>query len=319
MLTREQIEQFHEDGYLAVDRLLDYELDIEPVIEEYQRLLDDLAEQWVAEGRLESAFSDLPFEERLVEVYRAGCDYYQAFDIALPNGNIRADTPIHLGPAVFNLLRSPRLLSAVESLIGGEIYSNPIQHVRIKPPLDSVQKEDVDNALVSATRWHQDNGVALPEADETKMLTCWVAVSEATPENGCLQVLPKSHREGIALHCTVTNQLGIPESMIEREQAKPVPLNPGGVLFFHPMCKHGSLDNNSDAFRWSFDLRYNPIGEATGRPHFPGFIAQSRENPESALDDHREWAKLWHDARARLADVEEIKHNRWDKDDPLCA
>ena len=319
MLTREQIEQFHEDGYLAVDRLLDYELDIEPVIEEYQRLLDDLAEQWVAEGRLESAYSDLPFEERLVEVYRAGCDYYQAFDIALPNGNIRADTPIHLGPAVFNLLRSPRLLSAVESLIGGEIYSNPIQHVRIKPPFRLVEKGDVDNALMSATRWHQDNGVALPEADETKMLTCWVAVSEATPENGCLQVLPRSHREGIALHCTVTNQLGIPESMIEQQQAKPVPLNPGGVLFFHPMCKHGSLDNNSDAFRWSFDLRYNPIGEATGRPHFPGFIAQSRANPETELDDHRAWAKLWLDARARLADVEEIKHNRWEKDDPLCA
>ncbi|MCY4064553.1 MAG: phytanoyl-CoA dioxygenase family protein [Chloroflexi bacterium] len=319
MLTSKQIEQFQEDGYLAVDRLLDYELDIEPVIEEYQQLLDELAEQWVAEGRLESAFSDLPFEERLVEVYRAGCDYYQAFDIALPNGNIRADTPIHLGPAVFNLLRSPRLLAAVEALIGGEIFSNPIQHVRIKPPFRLVEKEDVDNALVSATRWHQDNGVALPEADETKMLTCWVAVSEATPENGCLQVLPKSHREGIALHCTVTNQLGIPESMIEQEQAKPVPLNPGGVLFFHPMCKHGSLDNNSDAFRWSFDLRYNPIGEATGRPHFPGFIAQSRANPESALEDYREWAKLWLAARARLAEVEEIKHNRWDKDDPLCA
>ena len=319
MLTREQIEQFHEDGYLAVDRLLDYELDIEPVIAEYQSLLDDLAERWVAEGRLESAYSDLPFEERLVEVYRAGCDYYQAFDIALPNGNVHADTPIHLGQAVFNLLRSPRLLSAVESLIGGEIYSNPIQHVRIKPPFRLVEKADVDNALVSATRWHQDNGVALPEADETRMLTCWVAVSEATPENGCLQVVPRSHREGIALHCTVTNQLGIPDALIEQEQAKPVPLKPGGVLFFHPMCKHGSLDNNSDAFRWSFDLRYNPIGEATGRPHFPGFIAQSRANPESEVDDHREWAKLWLEARARLAGVAEIKTNRWDKDDPLCA
>ena len=134
MLTTEQIESFHENGFLAVDRLLDYEEDLVPVIEEYQQLLDELCAQWVADGRLDQSYSDLPFEKRLVEVYRAGCDYYQAFDIALPNGNIKADTPIHLGPAVFNLLRSPRLLSAVESLIGGEIYSNPIQHVRIKPP-----------------------------------------------------------------------------------------------------------------------------------------------------------------------------------------
>ena len=85
------------------------------------------------------------------------------------------------------------------------------------------------------------------------------------------------------------------------------------------MCKHGSLENKSDAFRWSFDLRYNPIGQATGRPHFPGFIAQSRQNPQSELDDHREWARLWQEARARLAGVQDIKHNRWDKDDPLCA
>ena len=273
----------------------------------------------MAEGKLEGAFSHLPFEERLVEVYRAGCAYAQAFDIALPNSNINADTPIHNGPAVFNLLRSPRLLAAVESLIGGEIYSNPIQHVRIKPPSRLIKQEDARHALVAATEWHQDNGVALPEADETKMLTAWVAVSEATPENGCLQVVPKSHRQGIAQHCTISNQLGIPDQFIEQDQAKPVPLGPGGVLFFHPMCKHGSLVNNSDAFRWSFDLRYNPIGESTGRPHFPGFIAQSRQNPESELDDHRQWAKLWQEARARLAGVQDIKHNRWNKDDPLCA
>ena len=68
MLTREQIERFHEDGYLAVDRLLDCELDIEPVIKEYQQLLDDLCERWVVEGRLEHTFSELPFEKRLVEV-----------------------------------------------------------------------------------------------------------------------------------------------------------------------------------------------------------------------------------------------------------
>ncbi len=319
MLTTEQIESFHENGFLAVDRLLDYEEDLVPVIEEYQQLLDELCAQWVADGRLDQSYSDLPFEKRLVEVYRAGCDYYQAFDIALPNGNIKADTPIHLGPAVFNLLRSPRLLSAVESLIGGEIYSNPIQHVRIKPPSRIVDRSDAHNALVSATHWHQDNGVALPEADETKMLTCWVAVSEATPENGCLQVAPKSHREGIALHCTIDNQIGIPDKLMVQEQARPVPLNPGGVLFFHPMCKHGSLDNNSDAFRWSFDLRYNPIGQATGRPHFPGFVAQSRLNPESVLADYRQWGQLWLDARARLADIEGIKSNRWTDDDPLCA
>ena len=318
MLTPHQIDEFNENGFLAIDRLLDYDLDIAPVIAEYQQLLDVLCEQWVAEGHLRESYSELPFEKRLVEIYQAGCHYEQAIDIAFPNSKVNADMPIHLGPAVFNLLKSPRMLSAVESLIGGEIFSNPIQHVRIKPPRKIVADQDQHNSLLGKTRWHQDSGVGLAEADDTQMVTCWVAVTQATVENGCLQVVPKSHREGIALHCT-PGQLGIPDQLIEMDQAIPVPLNPGGVLLFHPLCKHSSLDNYSDSFRWSFDLRYNPIGQPTGRPHFPGFVAQSRNNPDSVLGDCREWAQLWYDARARLADVDGVKVHRWEDDDPLCA
>ena len=318
MLSPQQIEAFNENGYLAVDGLLDYDLDIAPVIAEYQQLLDELCAQWVAEGRLPETYSDLPFERRLVEVYKAGLDYAQAIDIALPNAKVYADTTMHAGPAVFDLLRSPRMLSAVEALIGGEIYSNPIQHVRIKAPKKYVEEQDKYNSLLDKTLWHQDVGVGLEEADDTQLVTVWVAVTEATVENGCLQVVPKSHREGLALHCT-PGQLSIPEQLIELEAAVPVPLQPGGVLFFHPLCKHASLENHSDAFRWSFDLRYNPIGQPTGRPHFPGFVAQSRLNPESVLDDWREWAQLWLDARDRLAELDAVKVHRWDDDDPMCA
>ena len=43
------------------------------------------------------------------------------------------ETPMHHGPAVFELLTNPKLLDTVEELVGPEIYSNPVQHVRIKP------------------------------------------------------------------------------------------------------------------------------------------------------------------------------------------
>ena len=68
MLTPQQIDEFNENGFLAIDRLLDYDLDIAPVIAEYQQLLDVLCEQWVAEGRLRESYSDRPFEKRLVEI-----------------------------------------------------------------------------------------------------------------------------------------------------------------------------------------------------------------------------------------------------------
>ena len=65
----------------------------------------------------------------------------------------------------------------------------------------------------------------------------------------------------------------------------------------HRLTCHGSLPNRSDRIRWSLDLRYNPTGQHTGRPVFPGFVARSRRNPDSELDDPAVWAGLWRQAR----------------------
>ena len=70
---------------------------------------------------------------------------------------------MHRGPAVFNLLRSPRLLNGVEHFIGPEVYSNPIQHVRIKVPERLVPTEN-QNDMNSRTPWHQDASTVTAEA-----------------------------------------------------------------------------------------------------------------------------------------------------------
>jgi hypothetical protein len=71
--------------------------------------------------------------------------------------------------------------------------------------------------------------------------------------------------------------------------------------------------------RWSFDLRYNPIGQPTGRDLFPGFVARSRANPESVLRDPVAWEKLWRDTRDRLAQEAHTPFNRWSADAAVCA
>ena len=52
----------------------------------------------------------------------------------------------------------------VEQFIGPEILSNPIQHVRIKPP-ELLLPAEFQGTLAGQTDWHQDQGVALPEVD----------------------------------------------------------------------------------------------------------------------------------------------------------
>ncbi|NBQ62590.1 MAG: phytanoyl-CoA dioxygenase, partial [Proteobacteria bacterium] len=100
----------------------------------------------------------------------------------------------------------------------------------------------------------------------------------------------------------------------------PVPVPRGGALFLHRQTMHASLDNKSQGVRWSFDLRYQPIGQPTGRPWFPDFVARSRSNPATELRDPQVWAQMWHNTRTHLASItEKIKTNRWTGDEPVCA
>jgi phytanoyl-CoA hydroxylase len=203
----------------------------------------------------------------------------------------------------------------VERFVGPEVYSNPIQHVRIKPPERLIADlPGYRGATVARTDWHQDQGVHLPEADDTDILTVWIPVLDATLENGCLCVLPRSQRGGLQPHCGGA----IPERL-RPGRPLPLPIRRGGVLFLHHRTMHASLANRSDAVRWSFDLRYQPTGRPTGRPQFPGFVARSRVRPESALADWRAWAALWEEARRRLSATEVGPMRRWTGDEPACA
>jgi len=317
MLNREQLAQFENEGFLVVEDVLDTENTLAPVIREYEAIAARLRTQWIAEGRLDPAAPADRFEDFILSTYRAGLDYFQPMDISLPGGEITADMPFHAGPAVFGLLTDERLLDVVESLIGPEITSNPIQHVRIKPP--AVQLDDSEiRAHITATHWHQDRAVALKEADRTRMVTAWVAVTDATVENGCLQVIPGSHRGPMLLHCPKP-QAAIPGALVDATAARPLPVKSGGVILFHPMTIHGSLANTSDQIRWSFDLRYNVTGEPTGRPAFPEFVARSRAAPGTVLKDWREWRTRWEAARARLASEPPLALHRWSEDAALCA
>ena len=67
-LTAEQKRQFQEEGYLLVTGLLDPERDIQPVLDEYNGVLDGLAQGLVAEGKLGSTHAELPFADRLIAV-----------------------------------------------------------------------------------------------------------------------------------------------------------------------------------------------------------------------------------------------------------
>ena len=156
-------------------------------------------------------------------------------------------------------------------------------------------------------------------ADNTDMLTVWFSLLDAPVEAGCLKVIPGSHTQGLVTHCP-NNGAAIPDKLLDLEREIKVPTKKGDVLFLHRRTQHASLENVSDKIRWSFDLRYNPIGQPTGREVFPGFVARSRSHPESELHDATRWADLWLEARARLAAANYNEpFDRWNANDAACA
>ena len=326
-LTVEQLDRFHEDGYLVVEDVLT-EADLAAVEIEYREIIDRVAADLVEQGKIRplrgGTFSENYIEamQQLEDMY----DLYQHLDISLPLlDELDASHTMNAGPAVFRLLTNPRLLDIAESVIGPEIYSNPVQHTRIKPPARHLPDAALD-ANIAAALWHQDSAVIDAEADGTDMLTVWLAVTDATIENGCLIVERGSHREEMTLHCpgkVFAAEIYIPETIIDGDRVVPLEVPAGGAVLLHKMTEHGSLDNLSDDIRWSFDLRYQPIGQPTGRSVFPGFVARSTAHPEQVVTDPQEWADLWWQARDRIANGEVPMHlnARWDANalQPVCA
>ena len=232
-MTQEQFEHFKHFGFVAVDGVSDPDTVIDPVIEEYAGVLDNLAEKLYVEGKISSRYEELEFGERVTQIYAESGEVYNGyFDFSLPHGGIKEDTPFWAGPAVFNALTAPDLLDTVEAFVGPEIYSNPVQHVRIKVPEDRAPRDEMGRVKFGVTPWHQDAGVVNPDADESDILTVWFPLMDTDEENGCLQVVPGSHRADLMTHCpglghASPSGLQIPESEFEVGKSVAVPVEEG--------------------------------------------------------------------------------------------
>ena len=106
--------------------------------------------------------------------------------------------------------------------------------------------------------WHQDCAYFdLPLG--TTVVGVWIALDEATPQNGCLHVMPGTHREGPVEHFKVRDWQ-ICDTQIQRKRDLVVPLPAGGCLLWHGMLHHCSPTNLSDSRRRALQFHYKPQG-----------------------------------------------------------
>ncbi|XP_067935815.1 L-proline trans-4-hydroxylase-like [Watersipora subatra] len=110
--------------------------------------------------------------------------------------------------------------------------------------------------------WHQDygywykNGCLFPD-----MGTVFIPIDDTDKENGCLKVIPKSHKAGRIEHVRVGDQAGADMERVEQLQdalgLHHVEMKAGDGLFFHSNILHRSEQNHSDRRRWAYLIAYN--------------------------------------------------------------
>lgn len=314
--AQQVVDQLDHYGYAVVEGLLDIEKSLDPVVDAMAHHLDDWAHQQVRRGAIGRSFESCSLEERLIELVRRDLPgVAQVLDISLPQGGIRADTPMFLADEVFSLLSQPPLLDVLSTLLGNAIWLSPVGHTRLKVPCGIAPK---GHGLLGNVPWHQDNGVLLEEADAIDVVTVWIPLVDVDETNGCLQLLPTKKGDHIRAHCAGDGGLRIPPSELPPSEPMPVRMRRGSVLLMHSRTVHSSVPNlTADRVRLSLDLRYQGVEGPTGRPAFPSFLL--RGDGSSPVATPASWRASWLSTRERLADQELGKFNRWDSNAPVCA
>ncbi len=152
-------------------------------------------------------------------------------------------------PFWVRLISDDRLLDIAEQFIGPNIALFASHYIS-KPPYDG-----------RPVLWHQDGSYWPLEPME--VITLWLAVDDATPENGCMRVIPGSHREELRemkTNSSVVSVLGsqIDPQLVDETKAVDCILNKGDVSVHHPNIIHGSNANTSPNRRCGLTIRYIP-------------------------------------------------------------
>lgn len=133
------------------------------------------------------------------------------------------------------LMDDPRMVSVLRRLLGDR-EAHMFQDMALLKPPHGREKP-----------WHQDNAYFTLKLGEP-VVGVWIALDEATVANGCMHVIPGSHRNGPVVHFK-RRDWQICDDQVARDRVVAAPLKPGGVLFFSGMMHHGTPTNHTDRGR----------------------------------------------------------------------
>lgn len=150
-------------------------------------------------------------------------------------------------PFWVRLISDDRLLDLAEIFLGPDIALFATHYI-CKPPRTGRR-----------VSWHQDG--AFWPIEPMEVVTMWLAITDSNPENGCLRVVPGSHKSRLAEMREATEDNVLPAEIaldVDEADAVDLILSPGDVSVHHPAIHHASEPNGSDRWRRGLTIRYIP-------------------------------------------------------------
>ena len=262
MISPEQIRFFHDNGYLKGGRILDLNQ-----VEEMRAGLDRVIELEAAGG--DDSHQEFGFGHR-----RGGEDYPAGRAITQFINMWKRD-------AMYARVMHHRVISGIaRALLDTPRVRLWHDHIISKPPGDNGHFE-----------FHQD--FYFWPLDEPRLVSCWLALDDVTAVNGCMHVVPASHRdprfgpEAYAAELAAREAARVPDALPETPRqamrhepisiGTPVELKAGECMFHHCLNFHATPPNATPHQRRAHVMIYMADGvrvelaQAPNHPLIPGF------------------------------------------------
>ncbi|WP_213881071.1 phytanoyl-CoA dioxygenase family protein [Pseudomonas sp. dw_358] len=257
MIEQRQVEQFQKDGFLVVEDVLS--------ADEVAALQHDF-DQWVEESRRHDAGWGETIDGRA------------RFDL---EGDHRPDhpslrrvsSPTEISPVYLRVALQSRMATISAQLVGSA--GARFHHSKINSKLPHTATQ---------VKWHQDFPFTPHSNDD--LVTALLMISEVTPENGPLQVIPGSHKGTLWSHWHNQKFTGsVADEVVEALCQAPVACfgPPGSVCFMHTRLLHASSPNETELPRTLFISVYAaedalPIGDNPLPSEHAGLMVAGEES-----------------------------------------
>jgi phytanoyl-CoA hydroxylase len=221
-LTKQQLSFYNQNGYLKIENLLS-PAEVEAYLDIYDQFLSGKIEVGANRSDLGADLGENKEVENITQIM----------------------WPSEFMPDLLKKAYHQRALAISKELMGVDAEMDFDMLINKAPGTKTI------------TPWHQDEAYWLKVPD-SRAASCWLALDQATKENGCLWFVPGSNLKEVRPHHFASKKGGALQCMASEDEAIAVELNPGSCTFHHGRTLHYSRGNSTSSQRRAFIINFRP-------------------------------------------------------------